>query len=75
MADCGGGRLGRLHGGARHQHRQRRAALHGGQPGCEQRREHLGAHFLPGFERHRAADQRMVRQRARPQTILHDRVS
>ena len=67
---CGG--HGGLHGGARYEHRQCRPALHGGQPGREQRREHLDPHFLPGFECHRAAHQRMVRRRARPQAILHD---
>ena len=35
-------------------------------------RKHLGAHFLPGFQRHRPADQRLDFLNHRPQALLHD---
>ena len=52
---------GDVHGGARHQHRQRRAAAHRGNLRRRPRREHLGPDVLPGLERHRPAAQRLAR--------------
>ena len=43
-----------------------------GSLGATHRPEHLGAHVVPRLERHRPAHQRLVRQRARPQAVLHD---
>ena len=36
------------------------------------RRSHLGAHLLPGCQRHRAAAERLVLVPDRPQALLHD---
>ncbi len=60
VGDRGCGRDGRVHGGARYQHRQRRVAAPGRRPGCQQRRKHMGVDVLSGVERHRAADDRMA---------------
>ena len=46
---------GDVHGGARHEHRERLAAAHRRQPLREPGREHVGAHVVPRVERDRAA--------------------
>ena len=60
-----------LHGGARHQHRQRGVAAHCRQPFGWAGREYLGFNFLPGVERHRAAPQWMALLDRWPQALLH----
>src|SRR5271168_1763823 len=62
----------RLHGSPRHQHRQRRPSPHRRRSRRQQRRKHLGAHFLSRFQRHHSSHQRLVRRRPRTQTLLHD---
>ena len=67
-----GGDAGHVHGGAGHQHRQRVAAAHRRQPFRRHRREHLGADLLPGFQRHRAAAERLDLVHHRAQALLHE---
>ncbi len=67
-----GGDHGDVHGGARHQHRQRLLAAHRRRSLGEHGREHLGAHLVPGRQRHRAAHQRVAGQQVRAQALLHD---
>ena len=63
---------GHVHGGARHQYRQRRVAAYRRRPVGQHPREHLGAHLLPGRQRDRAAAQRLDRGSDRAQALLHD---
>ena len=63
---------GDVHGGAGHQHRQRRAAAHRRQPVGRPGRGDLGADQLSGRQRHHPADQRLARDGHRPQALLHD---
>ena len=65
--DCGAGRL---HGGARHLHRQRGAAPHRRLAGRFDRPGHLGADQLPGLECDRAAHRRVGLERDGPAQFL-----
>ena len=56
-----------LHGGARHHRRQRVAAAHRRQPVGDDRRSDLGADVVSGRQRDHPADDRLARQRLRPQ--------
>ena len=46
-------------------------ALHGRQSGRQQRPEHLGADFLPGFQCDRPSHQRLARRRDWTEALLH----
>jgi hypothetical protein len=72
LADRRSGRPGGVHGSARYEHRERRAALHGRQSRRQHGPEYVGPDVVPRLERHRAAHHRMVRDPARPQAILPD---
>src|ERR1700750_1916699 len=72
VVDCGCGIDGRFHGKPRHEHRQRGAAVYGGEPGHKQRRENMGVEFLLGIQCDRAPDQRMVRHSVWTEAIFHD---
>ena len=48
-----------VHGGAGHHHRQRRAAVHRRRPVGGGHRQRVGAHQLPGRQRHHPADLRL----------------
>ena len=61
-----------LHGGARHHHRQCRAALHRRRPRGRHRREHLCHHQLSRRQRDRAVDFGLAVDGDRPQALLHD---
>ena len=61
-----------LHGGARHDHRQCRAAPHRRRPGGRHRRKHLHHHQLSRRQRDRAVDLGLALDRDRPQALLHD---
>ena len=43
---------------------------HGRRPGREQRRKHVGAHFLSGVQRHRSSHQRMAGEPVRAQALF-----
>ena len=62
---------GDVHGSARHQRRQRRAAAHRRQPVGQRRRSHLGADGVSRRQRDRAAAQRVVLDAVRPEALLH----
>ena len=61
---------GRLHGGARHFHRQRRPAPHRRLARRQHRRGNLGPHQLPRRQRHRPAPRRLGLQRHGPPQLL-----
>ena len=63
---------GHVHGGARHEHRQRLAAAHRRQSFGIDQRKHLGADELSGGQRDRAAAFRLAVVDPRPQAVLHD---
>ena len=60
-----------LHGGARHRHRLRRAALHRRLALGLQRRGHLGAHQLPRRQRRHPPGQQLVLPPLRTQALSH----
>ena len=71
-----------LHGGPRHDGRQRVAAAHRRQPVGDDRRIDVGAHVVPRRQRDRPAADRLARHPLRPQAAaddvghrLHDRVA
>ena len=70
LADRDDRRAGRLHGGARHLDRQRRAAAHRRLAGRFDESRHLGADQLPGLERHCAAHRRLGLERDGPPQLL-----
>ncbi|ABA50693.1 hypothetical protein BURPS1710b_1799 [Burkholderia pseudomallei 1710b] len=70
VADRGRRHARRVHGGARHDDRQRRAAAHRRHDVGELRRSDLDAHVVSCRQRHRAADLRLSRPPARPQALL-----
>ncbi len=72
LADRGPGRARDLHGGARHDHRQRRAALHRRRLGGQRGRGVLGGDDLSGRQRRRLDGQRLPRAVLRPQGVLPD---
>ncbi len=59
-----------LHGSAGYDHRQRRAAVHRRRPLGGQRRQRVGAHELPGGQRHHPADLRLALGSPRPPQLL-----
>ena len=72
MADRHRSRARELHGGARHHHRQRRAALHCRRHGGERGRSVLGGHHLSRLQRHHPDGQQLPRPDAWPQDLLPD---
>ena len=68
---CPHGDAGHVHGGARHQHRQRRTAAYRRQSFGGSGREHLGAHVLSRLQCHRAAAERLALFDRRAQELLH----
>ena len=72
LADRRRGHARHLHGGAGHRHRLGRAPLHRRLALRHHRRGHLGAHQLPGRQRHRPARQQLVLPQVRPQALPHD---
>ena len=63
------GHAGHVSGSARLVGGQRGPAAHRRQPVGQLRRSDLGAHQLPGVQRHRAADDRLAEQFLRPQAV------
>ena len=70
LAGRGGGRDPDVHGGARHDDRQRRPALHRRRTFGGGDRQRVGHHQLPGRQRHHPADQRLVVGRTRPAQLF-----
>ena len=60
------------HADPRHDHRQRRAAAHAGEPRRGAGHDHLGAHLLHRRRGHRDADHRLARRQHRPQAPVPD---